>query len=165
MNFFTEFWTRYFDFKGRTSRKNFWLTRLMLFLIGIILSYIIKIPALSVIWSLAVFIPSFAMDIRRLHDTNRSGKWFLAVYIPMIVGLILVFSMLGNMILESAFSTELSNEQFTSLIISNLSSMGLAMLCELVGFIFWIVIIIFQIFPSVNENNKYGELFNSSLKM
>ena len=46
---------------------------------------------LSGIYSLAVLIPSIAVSVRRLHDTNHSGWWLLINLLPLIGTIILVF--------------------------------------------------------------------------
>jgi len=33
----------------------------------------------SLVWSLATLVPSLAVTVRRLHDTNRTGWWYLLV--------------------------------------------------------------------------------------
>lgn len=43
------------------------------------------------------FIPLIAVSVRRLHDTNRSGWWFLVYLIPLL-----------NLVLFFAFMTEAS---------------------------------------------------------
>ena len=45
---------------------------------------------LSSIWSLATFLPSLAVGIRRLHDTDRSGWWWLISFIPLIGIIVLI---------------------------------------------------------------------------
>lgn len=40
------------------------------------------------IWSLAILVPNIAVAVRRLHDTNRSGWWLLAPFVPYLVGTI-----------------------------------------------------------------------------
>ena len=42
------------------------------------------------IYLLANFLPSLAVTVRRLHDTNRSGWWVLITLIPYIGGIILL---------------------------------------------------------------------------
>ena len=37
---------------------------------------------LSAIFMLAVLVPGFAVTVRRLHDTNRSGWWILVAVVP-----------------------------------------------------------------------------------
>ena len=42
------------------------------------------------LYAFGTFIPLAAVSVRRLHDTNRSGWWFLMFLIP-LVNLILFF--------------------------------------------------------------------------
>ncbi|MCC6543190.1 MAG: DUF805 domain-containing protein [Nitrospirae bacterium] len=37
-----------------------------------------------------MIIPSIAVVVRRLHDTNRSGWWLLIGLIPLIGGIVLI---------------------------------------------------------------------------
>ena len=60
--------------------------------IGTIIFFII-----SLIVGLYFIIPSIAVTVRRLHDTNRSGWWYLIILIPFIGGLVLfVFTLLAS---------------------------------------------------------------------
>ncbi|CDH24753.1 DUF805 domain-containing protein [Xenorhabdus bovienii] len=43
------------------------------------------------IYAIVIFIPSLAVMIRRLHDTNRSGWWFLLAFVPILSIALLVF--------------------------------------------------------------------------
>ena len=45
---------------------------------------------LSGLYSLAVLLPSIAVAVRRLHDTDRSGWWFLIGFVPIVGGIILL---------------------------------------------------------------------------
>jgi uncharacterized membrane protein YhaH (DUF805 family) len=45
---------------------------------------------LSGLYTLAVLLPSIAVTVRRLHDTDRSGWWILLGFIPIIGGIILL---------------------------------------------------------------------------
>jgi uncharacterized membrane protein YhaH (DUF805 family) len=51
-------------------------------------------PLISGLYSLAVLIPSLAVAIRRLHDTDRSGWWLLIFLIPLIGPLVLLVFLL-----------------------------------------------------------------------
>ncbi|MFZ7229532.1 DUF805 domain-containing protein, partial [Avibacterium avium] len=42
------------------------------------------------IYGLATLIPSLAVRVRRLHDTDRSGWWLLIGFIP-VIGFIVLF--------------------------------------------------------------------------
>jgi uncharacterized membrane protein YhaH (DUF805 family) len=45
---------------------------------------------LSVVIGLALLIPSIAVGVRRLHDTNRSGWWLLIAFVPVLGELVLL---------------------------------------------------------------------------
>ena len=87
------FFSKYFDFSGRTSRKDFWLTILWLFLIGIVIGVITAIiPVLlfiSWIYGLIILIPSLAIGARRLRDAGFSPLWLLLL-LTGIGGIILI---------------------------------------------------------------------------
>ncbi|HEY6894552.1 MAG TPA: DUF805 domain-containing protein, partial [Rhodanobacteraceae bacterium] len=48
------------------------------------------IELLRWVYTIAVFVPSLAVAVRRLHDTNRSGWWVLLAIVP-VVGLVLLW--------------------------------------------------------------------------
>lgn len=79
-------------FDGRASRTEFWMFTLINFLVGIA-GFLISLIGLGIIYglySLAVIIPTLALQIRRLHDTNRSGWWILLGLIPAVGSIILL---------------------------------------------------------------------------
>ncbi|KKE84557.1 hypothetical protein N481_19115 [Pseudoalteromonas luteoviolacea S4047-1] len=49
-----------------------------------IFEHLLGTTLLSLIYALAVAVPSIAVSVRRLHDTNRSGWWVLIALIPII---------------------------------------------------------------------------------
>jgi len=85
---------KYAVFKGRASRKEFWLFFLFVLIIGcffgiidIIIGtydYISGWGALLGLFTLIQMIPTIAVGVRRLHDTNRKGWWLLIVFIPIV---------------------------------------------------------------------------------
>lgn len=91
---------KYAVFSGRAQRKEYWYFYLFSVLITLTLAILdIQIGTfdraagagvLSGLYSLAVLIPNLAVTVRRLHDTNRSGWWFLIVLVPFIGGIILL---------------------------------------------------------------------------
>ena len=84
----------YVGFSGRAARSWYWI--LFTVLVEIVTSIIdvgilsSAVMPLSSIWSLATFLPSLAMGARRLHDTDRSGWWWLIVFIPLIGIIVLI---------------------------------------------------------------------------
>jgi uncharacterized membrane protein YhaH (DUF805 family) len=88
---------RFAQFTGRAGRAEFWWFTLANFIVSLILSLLgqasIVFYVLSAIYSLAVLIPSLAVGIRRLHDTNRSGWWLLIILVPLAGIIILIVFM------------------------------------------------------------------------
>ncbi len=98
MHYYFEVLKKYAVFNGRATRAEYWYFVLFNFIvcvaIGILSGVIffasgVNIIALSWIYILAVFIPSLAVAVRRLHDTGRSGWWLLLNFIPLIGAIIL----------------------------------------------------------------------------
>ncbi len=81
---------RYVDFKSRSTRSQFWWWALWSFIIR--LGALVFVGGLGsggsqsavLLVSVAIFLPSLAVAIRRLHDIGRSGWWVLIVLVPLI---------------------------------------------------------------------------------
>ena len=81
----------YINFEGRASRPEYWWFVLAYAIVNIILSIIPKAgPTLSGILALALLIPSIGVAVRRLHDINKSGWWYLLLLIPIVGYIILI---------------------------------------------------------------------------
>jgi len=88
----------YFNFSGRSNRSEFWyfflFIILMNFLTNLIDTYIIgyhpdEMGVVSGIFFLATAFPQLSLIFRRLHDTGKSGWWFLLSFT--VIGLIPLF--------------------------------------------------------------------------
>lgn len=84
MNFYITVLKKYAVFTGRASREEYWYFILLSTLITILLLFLDKKSELAGIYSLAVFIPSLAVSVRRLHDIGKSGWMFLITLIPIV---------------------------------------------------------------------------------
>lgn len=76
-----------FTFNGRASRSAYWWFVLFIAIFAIVLDVIgfsTKAVALQYLVELAVFVLTIGLQIRRLHDTNRSGFWWFIVFIPLV---------------------------------------------------------------------------------
>jgi uncharacterized membrane protein YhaH (DUF805 family) len=99
MNWYIEVLKKYAVFSGRARRKEYWFFALFNVVIIIVLTLIdvsaglydvvADIGLLSGLYSLAVFVPSIAVSVRRLHDTDRTGWWLLIGAIVLLVFVLL----------------------------------------------------------------------------
>ena len=84
----------YAVFEGRAQRQEYWMFILINILVVIALGIIESLIGLSgvvtTLYSLAVFIPSLAVSVRRLHDTERTGWWLLIGILPLLGPLVLL---------------------------------------------------------------------------
>jgi len=89
---------RYAKFDGRAGRAEFWWFALANFLVIVALAILVAVSnifwVLYIGYALAVIVPSIAVAIRRLHDTNKSGWWLLIGIIPFGGLVLLVFYIL-----------------------------------------------------------------------
>jgi uncharacterized membrane protein YhaH (DUF805 family) len=92
---------KYAVFSGRAPRAEYWWFYLLTVVVQIPLTIVDQGLAewgpLSSLFSLATFIPSLAVTVRRLHDTNRSGWWLAAILVPLLVIGIAAVGALGSM--------------------------------------------------------------------
>jgi uncharacterized membrane protein YhaH (DUF805 family) len=93
---------RYAKFDGRAGREEFWfyvLANIAVYFVLLILAQISSIfIAVYFLYWLATLVPSIAVVIRRLHDTDKSGWFLLLSLIPIVGGIILLvfFAMPGT---------------------------------------------------------------------
>ena len=91
--------SRYFDFEGRSSRSEFWHWQLFRVLLFLSLTFLETILFSGPNFTLNLFllIPEISVSIRRLHDTNKSGLWYLLTFtIIGIIPLIYFYSLKGD---------------------------------------------------------------------
>ena len=93
---------RYVDFKGRSSRSELWYFCLFIVGVGLTFDYLDARIAgesfldyegfgvLGSIFTLVTFIPGLSVNVRRLHDINRTGWWQL-LWIVIFIGCIGIY--------------------------------------------------------------------------
>ena len=122
---------KYAVFKGRATRSEYWWFWLFSTIVGLLLGaaivadlvrsirsgaidmadeaavlqavYLSPFTIVLLIFGIVVFIPTLAVEVRRLHDIGRSGYWLLAYYLITIL-LGLIPNILINTVLTLALS-------------------------------------------------------------
>jgi len=85
--------SNYVNFSGRACRSEYWFWALFVVLVDIaagIIDAALWTYAITSLVDLALFLPGLALAVRRLHDLDRSGWWFLLVFIPIVGFIILI---------------------------------------------------------------------------
>lgn len=99
MDWYLKVLKNYVGFRGRARRKEYW----MFILVNIIFTFVLGLldkmlgwqraggeGILTIIYGILVFLPWWAVQFRRLHDTDRSAWWALLFLIPFIGWLIII---------------------------------------------------------------------------
>lgn len=144
---------KYADFSGRASRPEFWW-----YVLAIIVAYLVlhivesivgldhmfyRYGPLTALFGLATIVPSIAVAVRRLHDTDRTGWWILLPTVPYILGLVLGgAAMMGGAAMGSG--------------VGMMAGAGIAGLFMLIALIADIVLIVFYCMPGTPGDNRYG---------
>ncbi len=86
---------RYAGFQGRAQRSEFWWFALFYLLLSLVIGTISRTSdvlggVLNLVVTLSLLVPTIAVQIRRLHDTDRTGWWILLGLIPLIGTIILI---------------------------------------------------------------------------
>lgn len=99
---------KYISFSGRAQQSEFWWFVLFIIIasaiVGAFDSMLFETQAMMIggmemsynpgligsIFSLAIFLPTWAVEVRRLHDIGKSGWWLLLGLIPVIGFIILL---------------------------------------------------------------------------
>ena len=92
--------SNYANFNGRARRSEYWYFVLFNLIVSAVLSILHNLTAGSFlgniftaaqyVYSLAVLVPGLAVAWRRLHDTGRSGAWYLIGLVPLVGAILLI---------------------------------------------------------------------------
>ncbi|MFT7652779.1 MAG: uncharacterized membrane protein YhaH (DUF805 family) [Limisphaerales bacterium] len=102
MHWYLDVLKNYAVFQGRASRQQYWMFLLFNLIVTIATVFLDSMVGangiLVLLYPLAVLIPSIAVAIRRLHDTDRSGWWLLIALVPLIgsIWLLVLFVFRGT---------------------------------------------------------------------
>ena len=121
MDSYIKMWKNYFNFQDRTTRKDYWMSVLINFLISLVLGFFSGLftnfpiigklnimDLISYIYFILILIPGLAQSVRRMHDVNKSG-WYLLMSLIPIIGWIIV------LVQECSPSVDVNNNYGTKL--------------------------------------------------
>lgn len=155
---------KYFDFKGRARRSEFWWFALFVIICTSALTFLSGlVPAIayvSVVFTWGTIIPLFAALTRRLHDTNRSGWWVAIMALFYIGNLGSALFLVGpniNMFTNVGSGDMMAMAQAMADAVQSSPAVATVMLCCSLGFLlFFVIDHIFAVFDSKWGENKYG---------
>jgi uncharacterized membrane protein YhaH (DUF805 family) len=96
MSWYIKVLSNYANFEGRARRKEYWMFFLFNLIVAVVIGFITGYiggvlgmgtsisNAASLIYNLAIFLPSLGVAIRRMHDTGRSGWWILLPFANLV---------------------------------------------------------------------------------
>lgn len=155
---------RYADFSGRSRRLEFWMFALFQLIVGTMFyalmlgfgrsaaladneiaapgfdSAIGILALLQLGFTLATLIPYLAVTVRRLHDTDRSGGWVLAPFVPYAVILLLILGV--------------GAAQAGSGVMIAAAILGI--LAGLAAVALWVVLLVFMFIEGTSGPNRFG---------
>lgn len=113
MKEYIAFWKGYLDFSGVASRRAYWtptIINAILFLLTVPAAFFlagdgVEPPTVVLIVLICVYFaaavtPDIAIEIRRLHDINRSAFWLLLTFVPVVGDVILLVFFLTPSVVE-----------------------------------------------------------------
>ncbi|MCY3801856.1 MAG: DUF805 domain-containing protein [Chloroflexi bacterium] len=140
----------YVNFSGRAPRSEYWWFTLFAVISQTVLTFV---PFLGMIYALALFLPSLAVAVRRLHDTNRTGWWMLLYMVPALgsttlaIVLVAILGLGGG---DLSFADE-GEWEMVAIFLGILFVVG-----AIVTLVTVIVVIVFLILPGTQGPNRFG---------
>lgn len=142
---------QYATFTGRASRAEYWWFYLFTVLVGLIAGAfdgLIGFGVANFLVSVALFLPSLAVFVRRLHDSNLSGWWLL---LPVGAATLGVFALVIGAAAGFAVGMDSSvNDTVAGVAVVALVSGALLMLASVV------IALVLLLRPSTPGPNRFG---------
>lgn len=177
---------RYVDFQGRARRSEYWLWALFLFLVNLALTMIQMtflasagtssladngaaggalatvglVGTTRFLFALAMLLPSIAVSVRRMHDTNRTGWWILFPTAVFAIAFVAVITLDGGQFLNAMKET--GN---VAALLKMSPGAGFAMLMVLLRPFLWAVLLgmlaklvtfVFRVTEGTSGANRFG---------
>ena len=134
---------KYAAFKGRARRKEYWGFLAFIYAIAFVAGIVLgtagatteseSLLAVQAILTAVTLVPTLAVGVRRLHDSNRSGWWILMAFIG------------GGL-------AKLANKLLTV----NEATLPLAGLMIVVSLVMLVSLFVFLLLPGTAGDNRFG---------
>lgn len=146
---YKSYWKKYFTWKGRSTRAEYWWPVLVNFLIAIILS-VVEILTLSGsyltgIFQLLIFIPGLSVLVRRIHDVGHSA-WFALSPLVLMLALAVLAVISAVLTYAGVVSPAINSVKSFIFILGGIAMVVLSF-----------VVMVFCCFEGTRGANKYGE--------
>ncbi|MFF0469908.1 DUF805 domain-containing protein [Micromonospora zamorensis] len=93
--------SQYVGFAGRARRSEYWWFALFAVIVSIVAAILDSALGLTfengsttgfigLVVNLALLLPTLAVAVRRLHDTDRTGWWVLIGLVPLVGAIVLI---------------------------------------------------------------------------
>ena len=162
-DYFIYCFKNYAKFTGRACRSEFWFFVLFNFVISNALNIMsqsllwfnddmIGVVLIGNIYGLAVFIPSLAVTVRRLHDTGKSGWWILSYHLPILLTVVFFVVLFVQIFSEFSFyeMNKIRPEDIPWITVVGI------LLCLFLSLFFGIFLLVWLCTDSQPGTNKYG---------
>lgn len=107
---------------------------------------VVVISLLSALVSLGLLVPSLAVGVRRLHDTDRTGWWLLAPMVPLVVMVVGAFGLIASIGASGQSSIDTVAGGGIALVgISALAALGLGL-----------AVFVFLVLDGTHGPNRFG---------
>ena len=151
---------RYAEFSGRSRRTEFWAWHLFHFVVYVFVTGLsgafmnttgsadlsspgMILNLLYFVFWLATLVPTIAVTVRRLHDTDRSGAWwFIAPFPPYPTAAFLIFAVGIGLAMAGASSSAL------------VATGSLVAVASLIG---WVTLLVFLFQDGTRGPNRFGD--------
>ncbi|MCZ8194502.1 DUF805 domain-containing protein [Brevundimonas sp.] len=134
-----------FSFEGRLRRSHFWIAWLIILAANVLTSWI-PFVGLLLLW------PTFAIDVKRLHDMGLTGWLVILPWVLNIVGTIAMVASIGLQAIMNAPALEAEDPAAIIAMVAPIFGwLGLLLLANL-GFLLWIGLV-----EGTRGPNRYGE--------
>lgn len=164
---------KYFDFKGRARRSEFWwfvLFFLLVYFVGsMVMAFIAEMLAealdmdvakvaivLVTLLALAFFFPFIAVLTRRLHDTGRGGWWVALAVLCSITYSACYYAIMWPVLSQMGTNPYELMKSMTDAVMESPVLATVMTGAGMLSMLLFLVLLIFTLLDSKWETNKYG---------